>query len=229
MKGEGLHRQVLGDDNVGGVRGMETDSSHDGDEHVFLLVERSRVKGDFTAKHPDALVGQDLCHSRTGRVSQKLCDIGENNDTRLTIGEEHVDESSSKDEQGTDNIGTERRRRHVRVVSVLDNSSDLGVWRVLSHQYRLELHLTNELRVLVSNRLDVGDAEELLDLDHDGVGEVLIILMELFDLFHDLEVNLRCRQTVKGTHRKGVGKGQLGDLGFRIFQIINGDLHTPDD
>lgn len=37
-------RKILRNDNVGGVRGVESDSRHDGDEHVFLLVESSRVE-----------------------------------------------------------------------------------------------------------------------------------------------------------------------------------------
>jgi len=53
---EGSHWQILGDDDVGSVWRVETNGSHNGDKHVLLLVEWTRVERELCAKHFEALV-----------------------------------------------------------------------------------------------------------------------------------------------------------------------------
>ena len=58
-------------------------------------------------------------------------DVSTNTDTGVANAEELVDESTSTDEDGADNPGTERTGGHIGIIVVVDNSTDLGVGRVL--------------------------------------------------------------------------------------------------
>jgi hypothetical protein len=51
--------EVLGEDDVIGVGGVESDSSHDGDEHVLFVVESTGVEGEAVALDGETFVGED--------------------------------------------------------------------------------------------------------------------------------------------------------------------------
>ena len=78
-----------------------------------------------------------------GRDIQQLGDVSTNTDTRVANTEELVDESTSTDEDGADNPGTERARGHTGVIVVIDDSTDFGVGRVLDASHQT---LTNSVR-----------------------------------------------------------------------------------
>jgi len=65
-----------------------------------------------------------------------LGNVCTNADTRVANAEELVDETTGADEDCTNDPGTERAGRYTGVIVVVDDSTDLGVGRVLheSHQ-----------------------------------------------------------------------------------------------
>jgi hypothetical protein len=50
----------LGGDDVVGIWGGEGYTAHDGNEHVFFLVERAGVEGMFFTEHSPSEVGEDF-------------------------------------------------------------------------------------------------------------------------------------------------------------------------
>ena len=160
--------------HVGSVGGSETDICHDGNHHVFLHVEPSGVKTpgmskggkfgsrkdllqEFTRREstrrgrPSVGVRTEL--DRTRRDVQQLGDVSTNADTRVANAEELIDESTSTDEDGADNPGTERASGHIGIIVVVDDSADFGVWRVLDgpnqtlvNNVRTGLKLTTMMR-----------------------------------------------------------------------------------
>jgi hypothetical protein len=88
-----------------------------------------------------------------GWDAQKLGNIGTNDNSIVLNAEELIDETSSSDENGTYEPGTECASGHIWVIVVVDYSTDLGVGRVLhaSHQrptctVRIGLRLTTIIR-----------------------------------------------------------------------------------
>jgi hypothetical protein len=73
---------------------------------------------------------------QSGQDTQQLSSIGSNTDSRVSNGEELIDETTSSHEKGTNDPRTECTGGHTRVIVVVDHSTDLGVGRVLdaSHQ-----------------------------------------------------------------------------------------------
>ena len=123
-------------------------------------------------------------------TGQELGDLGRDRDGRLTEDEQLVDHSADTAENDSDEPRSEREARHVRVIGDLDNGSDLGIWRVFGDEQCLKPHLVNDLLVLVWALEDgVLVVEELIDALEDRLGEVLVVLVQLEDLFHNLRVS----------------------------------------
>jgi len=127
------------------------------------------------------------CARLTG---QKLGYLRGDGDGRLSQDEQLVDDSTDTAEDDANEPRSEREARHVRVVGDFDDGSNLCVRRVLGYEQRLELHLVDNLLMLVRALQDrVLVAQELVDTFEDGLGEVLVVLMEIQDLLDDLGVS----------------------------------------
>jgi hypothetical protein len=72
-----------------------------------------------------------LVADQRGRDAQQLGNTGIDGDTRVSDVEELIDETTSSDENGTNDPGTERAGGHIWVIVVVGHSTDLGVGRIL--------------------------------------------------------------------------------------------------
>lgn len=140
-------RQKLDPDNVVSVRRALRDTSHERDEHVFLLVERARVEAMPSPKERDTHVRQRLFPQLSQRVCKQLWDIGRDADGGLTDAEEAIDEGDGAGEEDAQDPGSDGGAGHCRVVFVVDDAADFCVGRVCDDEGGLDLHLGDLLLV----------------------------------------------------------------------------------
>jgi hypothetical protein len=103
----------LNPNDISRVWGIKADVSHDGDKHVLLLVERTRVQTPSVTETSELLGGQNPLQEFSGGVTpalrleigisgrligdmQNLNDVGTDADTGLTNTEELVDERTAE-------------------------------------------------------------------------------------------------------------------------------------
>ena len=137
---------------------------------MLLHVELSRVHAPGISESCEIPSRKDLLKKFTGRVgtthdspsvvmgryggqnAQQLGDVGTNADTRLADTEELVDEGTGSDEDGTNDPGTECTSVNIRVIVVVNDSTDFGVGRVLddasdlAYTGKFDLVLTTVMR-----------------------------------------------------------------------------------
>lgn len=206
-------RQVLGEDDVTGVRGGETDGGHDGDHHVLLLVEWTWVERVSRAEESEAFVWENPLAEFTDRVGEQLRDVGTDGDRRLSDGEQLVDESTGDDKKDSDHPCSDGRRGQCRVVFVVNHSSNFGVWRVILDQGRLDEHLVNQRGVLLRVGHDVWVVEELLGMLNGTDGEVGVVLVDSDSVLEDLVDPL---------------EGECLSVLFGLSQILSGELEVAE-
>jgi hypothetical protein len=73
---------------------------------------------------------------KNGRDAQQLGNVRTDADTRVPNTEELIDETTSGNENGTNDPGTECAGGQIWVIVVVDHSTDLGVGRVLYVSYQ---------------------------------------------------------------------------------------------
>ena len=86
-------RQHLRPDNVLCIRKRLGGVGHNGNEHVFLLVEWTGVETMLPAEHAEAIIRHPTLPPFTEWVRQELDHVGLDRDGRLADAEELVDES----------------------------------------------------------------------------------------------------------------------------------------
>lgn len=74
--------------------------------------------------------------NQRGDSVQQLGHVGTNADTRVANAEELIGKTTSSDEESTDDPGTKCAGRHTWVIMVIDDSTDLGVRRVLNESHQ---------------------------------------------------------------------------------------------
>ena len=186
-------REELYPDDVVGVWKIGTNLGHDCDKHVFLLGERTRVQTVTRSEQSEALVGKPSCGSNSDGICQELGNVCFDGDGRLSDGEQLVDESEQSNEDQANNVCAKGSARHVGIVGVVDDGSDLGVRRVVDNQGGLDLYLGDELRMLVGVDEDVLVEQELPDLVENAVREVGIELVDLPDFGHHVSCLLESK------------------------------------
>lgn len=150
-----LEGQDLSPDDVLSVRQTLSHSGHQGDEHMLLLVESTRVETVLNAEKSKAPVWYDLLPGLTKREGKQLGDVRSDTDGWVADREQLVDCSESNREEDANRPCTNRRARGVDIIDVIDNTTDLGVWRVVSDECSLQLHFPNKLLVFLGVLEDV--------------------------------------------------------------------------
>lgn len=85
----------------------------------------------------------------TERESKQLGNVGLNVDGGLTDTEQLVHKGQDDGEQAANSPGTDRGARHAGIILVVDNGAHLSVGAVVGDEGSLELHLVDELSVLL--------------------------------------------------------------------------------
>lgn len=137
---------------------------------MLLHVEPSRVHAPGASESGERPSRKDLLKKFTGREgathdfplvvmgkyngenAQQLGDVGTNADTRLANAEELVDEGTESNEEGANNPDAECTSGRLRVIVIVDDSTNLGIGRVLdgaldlAYTGRIDLVLTTVMR-----------------------------------------------------------------------------------
>lgn len=124
--------------------------------------------------------------SRNALTRDKLGYFTADPDGRLPDSKELVDKGTNDNQNDTDEPDPDRKAGHSRIVGIGHNGADLGVGRVLGDENRFQLHLADEVGVLVWLGLDFGGEEEGLHALKDVRGKVGIIAVQLVHLVEDL-------------------------------------------
>ena len=150
-----LTRKILRPDDVCCIGGLVSHVCHDGDEHVLLLAELSRVEADSGSKERDAPVRQCQFPSLRNGIAKQLRNVGPHGDVRLPDREELVNKAENDRKGNTNNPGSDGGARYRRVVVVVDDGTDLGVGAVGRDEGCFDLHLVNEVFVFLRMLKDV--------------------------------------------------------------------------
>ena len=159
-------RQHLYPDDVVGVGRAARGICHDSNQHMFLLIETSRVQVDslFGERNLDFSFGHPLLPSFTQGEGEQLGDIGIKTNSWLTNFEELVDKSKEDGKEDTDSPGSNGGDRCVWIIVVINDSAHFSVRAVIGNKGGLELHLLHKSLML-------------LRIFHDGrIGCVLLVL-----------------------------------------------------
>lgn len=149
-------------------------------------VESSRV-GIMRLTHDLELPGgHPPLPSLAQRERQQLRDIGADEDRGQADAEELVDKGQEDGEEHADGPGAHGRARGGRIVLVVNDGADLGIWAIVGDEGGLELHLRDERLVLLWVGEDVVVLEEGLDPLQDDVREVGVALVDAEHVGHQL-------------------------------------------
>ena len=122
---------------------------HDSNQHMLLLVKRPRVEAVAVAKEFELVVGYQLFPRLAYRIGEELHNIGLDADSRLADAEELIHESEEEREEEADGPCPHGRARSVGVILVIDHGAHLSVWAVVGDEGGLDLHLLNQILVLL--------------------------------------------------------------------------------
>lgn len=179
-------RHDLNPDDVVGVGGRLGDGGHDGDEHVLLLVEGTGVQAVASAEEGESPIREYLGEEDADGVGKKLRDVLQDADGRVTNLEETINGSNSAREGDTDDPCTNGGAGHGGIIVVVDNRSHLGVGRVVGDEGSLNLHLVDELLVLLGALKDVLVGQKFFNFVESGLRKVGVTAMQGPNLLHEL-------------------------------------------
>ena len=161
-----------------------------------------------------------LAYRHTGK---QLSNVGPHDDWGLPHVEERVDERTSTSEDDSNDPYSCGKRWHVRVVGGVYIGTDFGIGRILSRHDCFDLHLSDQIAVLVLRLKDGRIIQEKIDPFQGGTREVLIVFVDISDLTDNLKNASTVCQPISehATYVDSAVKGQRVDLFLEVFQLFS--------
>lgn len=157
------------------------------------------------------VVSEEALHEQGILTGKHLRHVGSDGNGGLTNREQLVDESTTNDEEKTNRPCSEGTDGSVWVISVVDDGSDLCVGGILGDENGFELHLSNELLVVLGVFKNFWLVDEYLDVLKDTMREVLVVLVHDVDFFHNCNGGLQVH---------------IAKFGFSLLEILVRDSHV---
>lgn len=133
----------------------------------------------------EAPVREVALASLSTRVGQQLGHVGQHGDGWLANGEELVDETKNAGKDKTQHPDADSGGGSVGIVVVVDNGTHFGVGTVVGDQSSLQLHLVDDILVLLRVVEDGLVAQELFDPLQNGVREIRVVVVDGEDVGHE--------------------------------------------